>query len=110
MTVLAEIERIARHDHHDPHSILGAHPVPGGVVVRAFRPGAAAVRVAPEGSEPVEMKRIHPAGIYEATLEGAVLPLAYELELDYPDGRRLSLARPVLVLADARRARSAARG
>ena len=28
----------------DPHAVLGAHPVSGGVVVRAFRPEAVAVR------------------------------------------------------------------
>jgi 1,4-alpha-glucan branching enzyme len=94
VTARADIERIAEHDHHDPHSILGAHPGEGGVVVRAFRPGAAAVRVAPEGSGRVRMKRVHPAGIYEATVKGAELPLAYHVEVDYPDGHRVSLRDP----------------
>ncbi|MGW3990717.1 1,4-alpha-glucan branching enzyme [Streptomyces sp. NPDC004830] len=31
--------------HHDPHSVLGAHPVPGGIAFRAFRPYALAVTV-----------------------------------------------------------------
>ncbi len=26
--------------HHDPHALLGAHPVPGGIVFRALRPFA----------------------------------------------------------------------
>jgi 1,4-alpha-glucan branching enzyme len=31
--------------HHDPHGLLGAHPVPGGVVFRALRPFARSVSV-----------------------------------------------------------------
>jgi len=94
VTARADIERIAERDHHDPHSLLGAHPGEGGVIVRAFRPGAAAVRVVPEGSGRVRMKRVHRAGVYEATVKGAELPLAYQIEADYPDGRRISLRDP----------------
>ncbi|MGY4928635.1 1,4-alpha-glucan branching enzyme [Streptomyces sp. 900105755] len=36
-------ERLLHGTHHDPHSVLGAHPVPGGIAVRAFRPYARAV-------------------------------------------------------------------
>ena len=46
-----EIERIVAGTHHDPHSILGAHPGPAGVVVRALRPLATSVTVVlPDGS------------------------------------------------------------
>ncbi|MER5835473.1 1,4-alpha-glucan branching enzyme [Streptomyces sp. NPDC002130] len=38
-------ERLLGGTHHDPHSVLGAHPVPGGVAFRAFRPYALAVTV-----------------------------------------------------------------
>ncbi|MET9089540.1 1,4-alpha-glucan branching enzyme [Streptomyces sp. NPDC004237] len=38
-------ERLLHGTHHDPHAVLGAHPVPGGVAVRAFRPYARAVTV-----------------------------------------------------------------
>ena len=78
--------RIAHRDHHDPHSYLGAHPAPDGVVVRAFRPGADRVKVLPEGREPVEAGQIDEAGIFEAALPGAALPLRYEIETAYPDG------------------------
>ncbi|MEW2509366.1 1,4-alpha-glucan branching enzyme [Streptomyces sp. NPDC046870] len=37
--------RLLHGTHHDPHSVLGAHPVPGGVAFRAFRPYARAVTV-----------------------------------------------------------------
>src|SRR5450755_4384049 len=42
---LAEIELIVAGVHHDPHSILGAHPGPGGYAIRTLRPFAAAVAV-----------------------------------------------------------------
>ncbi|GJF19919.1 1,4-alpha-glucan branching enzyme [Streptomyces sp. HO565] len=38
-------ERLLAGTHHDPHSVLGAHPVPGGIAVRVFRPYALAVTV-----------------------------------------------------------------
>ncbi|MGI5136833.1 1,4-alpha-glucan branching enzyme [Streptomyces sp. CA-106110] len=38
-------ERLLGGMHHDPHSVLGAHRVPGGVAVRAFRPYALSVTV-----------------------------------------------------------------
>ncbi|POX39494.1 hypothetical protein C3488_39255, partial [Streptomyces sp. Ru72] len=41
----ADRERLLAGTHHDPHSVLGAHPVPGGVALRAFRPYALSVTV-----------------------------------------------------------------
>jgi 1,4-alpha-glucan branching enzyme len=38
-------ERLLGGMHHDPHSVLGAHRVPGGVAFRAFRPYALSVTV-----------------------------------------------------------------
>ncbi|MEU0727014.1 1,4-alpha-glucan branching enzyme [Streptomyces sp. NPDC006140] len=38
-------ERLLAGTHHDPHSVLGAHPVPGGIAFRAFRPYARSVTV-----------------------------------------------------------------
>ncbi|MGA5701108.1 1,4-alpha-glucan branching protein GlgB [Peterkaempfera bronchialis] len=40
-----EIDRLVAGAHHDPHGLLGAHPVPGGVAVRALRPMAERVVV-----------------------------------------------------------------
>ncbi|MGW7069084.1 1,4-alpha-glucan branching protein GlgB [Streptomyces sp. NPDC054855] len=37
--------RLLRGAHHDPHAVLGAHPVPHGVHLRCLRPGAQAVSV-----------------------------------------------------------------
>ncbi|MEU0068643.1 1,4-alpha-glucan branching enzyme [Streptomyces sp. NPDC006332] len=38
-------ERLLSGTHHAPHDVLGAHPVPGGVAFRAFRPYARSVTV-----------------------------------------------------------------
>ncbi|MGW3320184.1 1,4-alpha-glucan branching enzyme [Streptomyces fungicidicus] len=45
----ADRERLLSGTHHAPHSVLGAHPVPGGVVFRVFRPYAQAVTVVSGG-------------------------------------------------------------
>src|SRR2546421_6875415 len=80
----------------DPHRILGAHEADdGGVVVRAYRPEARAVRVQPAGVE-AELK--DPAGLWEALLPKAKLPLAYELEVEYPDGKTYTVRDPYAFL------------
>jgi 1,4-alpha-glucan branching enzyme len=83
---VTELERIAARDHHDPHSVLGAHPVSGGVVVRAFRPGAERVVAHVAGREPARLRRVRPDGVFAATVKGVSLPLEYELEVVYPGG------------------------
>ncbi|MFJ9157139.1 1,4-alpha-glucan branching enzyme [Streptomyces griseoviridis] len=42
-------ERLLHGTHHAPHAVLGAHPVAGGVVFRAFRPYARSVTVVGDG-------------------------------------------------------------
>ncbi|MDL5203889.1 1,4-alpha-glucan branching enzyme [Streptomyces sp. ALI-76-A] len=42
-------QRLLSGTHHAPHSVLGAHPVPGGVAFRAFRPYALSVTVLADG-------------------------------------------------------------
>jgi 1,4-alpha-glucan branching enzyme len=79
---LAEIERIVAGTHHDPHSILGAHPGPDGVVIRALRPLAATVAVVlPDGTR-VPMHHVH-QGVFEATVPGDTTP-AYRVAVAYP--------------------------
>ena len=75
----------------DPHRILGAHEADeGGVVVRAYRPEAQAVRVQPAG---VEATLKDPAGLWEALPQGT-LPLEYELEIEYSNGRTFTVRDP----------------
>jgi 1,4-alpha-glucan branching enzyme len=50
-----ELRRLLAGEHHDPHSLLGAHPYPDGTVVRALRPHADEVTVlTDEGEYPLE--------------------------------------------------------
>lgn len=39
----ADLDLLSRGEHHNPHSVLGAHPHPDGTVIRALRPHAEAV-------------------------------------------------------------------
>jgi alpha-1,4-glucan branchign enzyme GlgB-like protein len=87
MTVETDIDAIVRRDLAEPHRLLGAHADNGGVVIRTFRPDAAKVVAKPEGKEPVELELRHPGGVFEGTIEGASLPLKYELEVCYSAGR-----------------------
>jgi 1,4-alpha-glucan branching enzyme len=75
----------------DPHSVLGAHPADEGVVIRAYRPDAAAVRVLPMD---VELEQRNGDGVFEGTIAGAKLPLDYELEVRYPAGDTYRLHDP----------------
>jgi 1,4-alpha-glucan branching enzyme len=79
----------------NPHGVLGAHESNGGVVVRAYRPDARAVRVQPAGVD-AELK--DPAGLWEALLPKAKLPLEYELEVEYADGNTFTLRDPYAFL------------
>jgi 1,4-alpha-glucan branching enzyme len=79
----------------NPHGTLGAHETTGGVVVRAYRPEALAVRVQPAGVD-AELK--DPAGLWEALLPKAKLPLRYELEIEYADGNTYTVRDPYAFL------------
>ena len=91
-TLPEDIERLVARDLRDPHALLGAHPDDGGVVLRAFRPDAERVTAHVldpthgAGTEPVELERVHTAGLFEGRVPGARLPLRHELEVAYPDG------------------------
>jgi 1,4-alpha-glucan branching enzyme len=81
-----EAERLALGEHHDPHAILGAHPLEGGgVVVRAFHPDAEGCVVVRDGQPDLEL---HPVGhgIFAGRVEGAGLPLRYRLRFYFSNG------------------------
>ena len=85
----ADLERLVTGLHHDPHSLLGAHPALDGegrdcVVIRGWRPDAVGM-VLLAGERRVEMGCVHPAGLFAGVVEGAAAP-DYRLEATYPDG------------------------
>src|ERR1700704_5631687 len=89
---LGEIERLVAGQHHDPHSVLGAHPAPGeGVTIRALRPLATSVTaVLPDGSRyPMTHRHL---GVFEVMVPGeATVPSNtgvrdYRLEVAYVNG------------------------
>ncbi len=88
MSAVAPIEQdialLAARDHHEPHRVLGAHPVDGGVAVRVWRPGADAVRVHPDGGEPVELAH-RASGLFEAVVAGSRNLPRYEVEVELGD-------------------------
>ena len=64
---LGEIERIVAGQHHDPHSVLGAHPGPEGVTIRALRPLAAEVTAVLADGSRYPMPHRH-QGVFEVTV------------------------------------------
>ncbi|MFF3518935.1 1,4-alpha-glucan branching enzyme, partial [Streptomyces sp. NPDC002573] len=66
--------------HHDPHAVLGAHPVPGGVAVRVFRPYALSVTLVTDGPR----TELHDdgGGFFSVLLPPADVP-AYRLLVVY---------------------------
>jgi 1,4-alpha-glucan branching enzyme len=76
----------------DPQA-LGPHQENGHVVVRAFRPAADRVVAHVEQGADVELKPIGD-GLFEGVVEGAKLPLRYELEIAYPDGNTFTMRDP----------------
>ncbi len=96
MTAIAksELDQLARREHPEPHAVLGAHPVDGGVVVRALRPSAESVSVKPAKGKTVLLTQIHPGGIFEGEIEGTTLPFRYKLKVDYGEGGKFTLHDP----------------
>ena len=106
MTTVAtkELDQLVRREHSDPHTVLGAHPTDGGVVVRALRPAAVTVTAHFDDGPSVELEAIHPGGVFEASVDGVELPAHYELEVDYGPAGTFRLDDPYCVHPDPRRA------
>ncbi|MFC8667921.1 1,4-alpha-glucan branching enzyme [Streptomyces sp. NPDC057199] len=89
-------ERLLSGAHHDPHALLGAHPVPGGVVFRALRPFATAVAVLSVDGRRMELSS-EGDGLFSGVLPG-VLPLEsipeYTLLVRYEGGGELEVQDP----------------
>ena len=84
-----DLERLVSGQHHDPHSLLGVHPVRDDdgrdwVVIRGWRPDAIGMVILAR-EQRIEMSRVHGAGVFAGVLEGPDIP-DYLLEATYPGG------------------------
>ena len=94
VTVSHEIELVLARDHPEPHRVLGAHPSRGGITVRVYRPDVEEVRLVGHGGDPVALQRRRRGGVFAGRLEGITTPLAYALEVVYPDGTAVTARDP----------------
>jgi 1,4-alpha-glucan branching enzyme len=85
MPMRTELDRLAGGAHHDPHSVLGAHPGPGGVTFRALRPLAERVTVVLDDGTTHDMRHVA-HGVFETTVPGLDKVPAYTLRVRYPSG------------------------
>ncbi|MFF5159465.1 1,4-alpha-glucan branching enzyme [Streptomyces sp. NPDC000348] len=76
----ADRGRLLAGAHHDPHALLGAHPVPGGIAFRALRPFAREVSVIVGGKRTPLVSEGD--GLFSAVLPLAAIP-AYTLAVAY---------------------------
>jgi 1,4-alpha-glucan branching enzyme len=83
--VLSEdlLDKVSNGKYHDPHSVLGAHPVEGGWVIRTLKPMAKEV-VAVVGKSKVSLSHLF-NGIFEGFVAGKSFP-DYLIEATYEDG------------------------
>ena len=77
------LDAISNGKHHDPHSVLGAHPIDGGWVIRTLRPMAKSV-LAVVGKNEVELTHSF-NGIFEGVIAAKALP-NYRIKAIYEDG------------------------
>uniref|UniRef100_UPI003D703380 GlgB N-terminal domain-containing protein n=1 Tax=Streptomyces griseoflavus TaxID=35619 RepID=UPI003D703380 len=78
----ADRGRLLAGAHHDPHALLGAHPVPGGIAFRALRPFAREVAVVVDGGRTPLVSEGD--GLFSVVLPLDTIP-AYTLAVAYED-------------------------
>src|SRR6266702_4710232 len=81
---LGEIERIVAGQHHNPHSVLGAHPGPDGVIIRALRPLATSVTAVLDDGRRLPMEHVH-QGIFAVIVPDEKVP-GYRIAAAYGSG------------------------
>ncbi|HTE65980.1 MAG TPA: alpha-amylase family glycosyl hydrolase, partial [Candidatus Binatia bacterium] len=79
-----ETERLLRGEHHDPHAILGVHPLGDGRVIRAFHPEATGVDLLLPKAEPQPMEALGD-GLW-ASFVPDPSPSPYRVRLHFSDG------------------------
>jgi 1,4-alpha-glucan branching enzyme len=80
-TSSSELEQLVGGSHHNPHSILGAHPTGDGrTVIRTLRPDATSVELV-IGKSRAPLGLVHDGGVYEAIIDGPAPD--YRLDVAY---------------------------
>ncbi len=94
-----ELQRLVSLLAPSPHSILGAHPTPEGIIIRAFRPEAERIEIVVKGvRKSFEMSRTHAAGFFELMFEGLTEIFAYQFRVHYAGGNIFTLRDPYIFL------------
>src|SRR5579863_1925470 len=86
-----ELKRLLALKHHDPHSILGAHPTDRGVIVRAYRPDAQKIFLLVDGEPPREMIARTEPGLFEIVMPGRRQFFPYQLRVHYSGGLAVTI-------------------
>ncbi|MEV8634020.1 1,4-alpha-glucan branching protein GlgB [Streptosporangium sp. NPDC051023] len=87
-----DLERLAGGAHHDPHSILGAHPGPSGVTIRTLRPLAEKVQVVVD-DHTHDMEHVA-HGVFAVTLAGLDKVPDYRFRVTYAGAEPYEMADP----------------
>jgi len=86
----SERARLVSGENHEPHRLLGAHPltVDGvrGAVVRAYHPDAHACDCVFDDGRAVELRPTDSPGVFAAFVPNAKLPMVYRLRMRFADG------------------------
>ncbi len=94
------IDAIVNGYHGAPFDVLGPHAVGKGIVIRAFLPHIDTVAVIVDGGSSAEMERVHPTGLFQATLDSAETPGRYRLRLTHYDGATEEIDDPYALPAE----------
>src|SRR4051794_23269799 len=92
IAVADELARIVSGEHRDPHRVLGPHADGDAIVIRAYRPDAAAVGVL-VGDTCTQLRAAGPPGLFEGTVDGPRVP-EYRLRVTGHDGAVAELDDP----------------
>ena len=76
---------LVRGEHHDPHAILGAHPVAGGTRVVAFHPEAISAELLTGPGQAIRMDSLG-QGLWMGTAPGLAAGAPYRLRFHFTDG------------------------
>jgi len=84
------LDSIAAGSHHNPHEVLGIHPIDGGMVIRALRPLAKSVTAVFASGEKLPMEHTF-RGVWQGFLPKTAV-LDYRIETEYDLGQPSWLA------------------